>query len=97
MCRLKKSLYGLKQAPWQWYLKFGRFMHDHGYSRCHLDHLFYFTRLGDESYIILCLYVGDMLVVGSNVDHIKGMKYQLAHSFAMKVLGVAKQILGMKI
>eukprot|EP01018_Ginkgo_biloba_P031879 Gb_04138 [translate_table: standard] len=38
VCRLKKSLYGLKQAPRQWYLKFGRFMTEQGYSRCHSDH-----------------------------------------------------------
>ena len=35
VCKLKKSLYGLKQAPRQWYLKFDRFMQEHGYKRCH--------------------------------------------------------------
>jgi len=38
VCTLKKSLYGLKQVPRQWYLEFDRFMHDHGYSKCHSDH-----------------------------------------------------------
>ena len=38
-----------------------------------------------------------MPVVGSNMDHIKGLKGQLAHSFSMKGLGEAKKILGMKI
>ena len=97
VCRLKKSLYGLKQAPRQWYLKFDRFMQEHGYTQCHSNHCVYFKRLDDDSYIILCLYVDDMLVVGSNMDHIKGLKEQLAHSFSMKDLGAAKQILGMKI
>ena len=45
LCRLKKSLYGLKQAPWKWYLKFDNFMHEHRYSRCHLDNYVYFKRL----------------------------------------------------
>ena len=72
-------------------------MHKHGYSRCHLDHFFYFKRLADDSYIILCLHVDDMLVVGSNMDHIKGLKHQLTHAFSMKDLGKEKQILGMKI
>ena len=97
MCKLKKSLYGLKQALRQWYLKFDSFMHEHGYSRCHSDHCVYFKRLDDSSYIILCLYVNDMLVAGSNIDHIKGLKAQLAHAFSMKDLGAAKKILGMKI
>ena len=97
MCRLKKSLYGLKQAPRQWYLKFDSFMHEHGYNRCHSDHCVYFKRLDDDNCIIICLYVDNMHVVGSNMDHIKGLKRQLAHSFAMKDLGAEKQILGMKI
>lgn len=49
-------------------------MHEHGYNRCHLDHYVYFKRLDDDNYTILCLYVDDMLVVGSNMDHIKGLK-----------------------
>ena len=39
----------------------------------------------------------EMYVVGSNKDYIQGLKEQLACSFAMKDLGVATQILGMKI
>ena len=72
-------------------------MHEHGYTRCHFDHCFYFKRLNDGSYIILCLYVDDMLAAGSNMDHIKCLKEQLAHSFSMKDLGATKQIFGMKI
>ena len=72
--RLKKILYGLKQEPQQWYLKFDRFMHEHEYSRCHSNHCVYFKRFDDENYIILCLYVDDMLVARSNMDHIKLLK-----------------------
>ena len=67
VCRLKKSLYGLKQAPRKWYLKFDKFMTEQGYDRCHSDHCVYFKRLDNEKYIILLLYVDDMLVVGSNM------------------------------
>ena len=95
VCRLKKSLYRLKQAPWQWYLKFDSFMHEHGYTQCHSDHCI--KRLDDENYIILCLYVDDMLVAGSNMDHIKELKCELAHAFSMKDLEAAKKILQMKI
>jgi hypothetical protein len=97
VCRLKKSLYGLKQAPRQWYLKFDRFMIEQGYSRCHSDHCVYFKRLENGSYIILLLYVDDMIVAGSNMQDINVLKNKLANPFAMKDLGVSKKILGMRI
>jgi hypothetical protein len=97
VCRLKKSLYGLKQAPRQWYLNFDRFMTEQGYNRCHSDHYVYFKRLENGSYIILLLYVDDMLVAGSNMQDINVLKKKLANSFAMKDLGAAKKILGMRI
>ena len=62
--RLKKSMYGLKQAPQQRYLKFDKFMTEQGYDRCHFDHCVYFKRLYNERYIILLLYVDDILVTG---------------------------------
>ena len=95
--QIEEKFICLKQAPQQWYLKFDRFMQEHGYNRCHSDYCVYFKRLDDDSYTILCLYVDDMLVAGSNMDHIKGLKCQLAHAFSMKDLGAAKQIIGMKI
>jgi hypothetical protein len=97
VCRLKKRLYGLKEAPRKWYLNFDRFMTEQGYSRCHSDHCVYFKRLENGSYIILVLYVDDMLVAGSNMQDINVLKNKLANSFAMKDLGVAKKILGMRI
>ena len=97
VCRLKKSLYGLKQAPRQWYLKFDKFMSEQGYTRCHCDHCVYLKKKNDGSYIILLFYVDDMLVVGSNMQEINVLKRKLANSFAMKDLGAAKEILGMRI
>jgi hypothetical protein len=85
-------LYGLKKAPRQWYLKFDRFMTEQGYSRC-----LYFKRLENGSYIMLLLYVDGMLVAGSNMQDINVLKKKLSNSSAMKDLGVAKKILGMRI
>lgn len=72
-------------------------MTEQGYSRCHSDHCVYFKRLDDGSYIILSLYVDDMLVAGSNMQEINVLKRKLANSFAMKDLDATKQILGMRI
>jgi hypothetical protein len=79
VCRLNKILYGLKKAPRQWYLKFGRFMTEQGYSRYHYDHCVYFKSLENGSYIILLLYVDYMLVAGSNMQNINVLKKKLAN------------------
>ncbi|KAE8691518.1 Vacuolar-sorting receptor 1 [Hibiscus syriacus] len=96
VCRLKKSLYGLKQAPRQWYKKFDSFMSSSGFIRCQADHCCYIKRF-DNSFIILLLYVDDMLVAGSDMQEIINLKQKLSKQFAMKDLGAAKQILGMRI
>ena len=89
VCKLKKSVYGLKQAPRQWYKKFDSFMHKIGFKRCEADHCCY-VKFFDNSYIILLLYVDDMLIVGSSIKEINNLKKQLSKQFAMKDLGVAK-------
>jgi hypothetical protein len=96
VCRFKKSLYGLKKAPRQWYKKFDGFMQKNGYYKCNADHCCYFKRY-ESNYIILLLYVDDVLVASSDMDKIKKLKKQLPSEFDMIYLGAAKQILGMRI
>ena len=62
VCRLRNSLSGLKQALQQWYKKFDSFMMDRGYKRTSLDHCVY-IKWFDGDFIILLLYVDDMLIV----------------------------------
>ena len=50
-----------------------------------------------NGYVIVYLYVDDMLIIGSNNDIIKATKRILTSEFDMKELGVADVILGMKI
>ena len=96
VCKLHKSLYGLKQAPRQGYKKFNEFMRNSGFHRCEEDHCCYVKKYVD-SYIILALYVDDMLIAGANLAEIDRLKKQLSENFEMKDLGPAKQILGMRI
>ena len=96
VCKLKRSLYGLKQAPRQWYKRFDNFIKGVGFLRCEADHCCYFKTL-EESYLILLLYVDDMLIVGADLHEINSLKTKLSEEFAMKDLGEARQILGMRI
>ena len=72
-------------------------MSEQGYTRCHSDHCVYLKRKNDGNYIILLLYVDDMLVTGSKMQEIKVLKIKLVNYFSMKDLGATKQILGMRI
>ncbi|GKB97559.1 putative RNA-directed DNA polymerase [Tanacetum coccineum] len=97
VCRLQKSLYGLKQAPRQWYKKFESVIGKQGYQKTSLDHCVFFQKFGDDDFIILLLYVDDMLIVGKNIGRIAQLKRDLSKSFSMKDLGPAKQIIGIRI
>ncbi|GKA50088.1 putative RNA-directed DNA polymerase [Tanacetum coccineum] len=83
--------------PRQWYKKFESFMSKQGYTKITSDHCVFFQKFLDKDFIILLLYVDDMLLVGSNIRKIEKLKKELNKSFAMKDLGEAKQILGMRI
>ena len=95
VCKLRKNLYDLKQVPRQWYKKFDSFMHRIGFKRCEANHCCYIKSF-ENSYIILLLYVDDMLIARSGIEKINNLKKQLSKQFAMKDLGTTKQILGMK-
>jgi len=84
VCRLRKSLYGLKQAPRQWYKKFESVMFEHGYKKTTSDHFAFVKRFANNDFIILLLYVDDMLIVGKDISMINKLKKQLSKSFVMK-------------
>ncbi|RVX19694.1 Retrovirus-related Pol polyprotein from transposon TNT 1-94 [Vitis vinifera] len=71
-------------------------MHRIGFKRCEADHCSY-VKSFYNSYIILLLYVDDMLIVGFDIEKINNLNKQLSKQFAMKDLGATKQILGMRI
>ncbi|KAK0597070.1 hypothetical protein LWI29_021536 [Acer saccharum] len=97
VCKLRKSLYGLKQAPRQWYKKFESVMGEQGYWKTTSDHCVFVQKFSDDDFIILLFYVDDMLIIGRNSSRIDRLKMQLSKDFAMKDLGPAKQILGIRI
>ena len=86
--KLVKSLYGLKQAPKHWHERFDNVMMSHGfkinaYEKC--------------VYVIVCLYIDDMLIVGSDDKMITSTENMLNSRFDMKDLELADVIFGIKI
>ena len=96
VCRLKKSLYGLKQAPKQWYEKFHNTILSFGFVVNGSDACVYSKMFGAQC-VILCLYVDDMLLFGTNMYVIDETKKFLNSKFEMKDLGEVDVILGVKV
>ena len=96
LCRLVKSLYGLKQALKQWHEKFDKVMMPNGFTINEYDKCVY-VKDTNNGYVIVCLNVDDMLILGSNNHIITTTKKMLSNKCNMKDLGVADVILGIKI
>ena len=96
VCKLLKSLYGLKQAPKQWHEKFDRTLTSAGFVVNEADKCVYYRYGGGEG-VILCLYVDDILILGTSLDVIKETKDFLSNNFEMKDLGEADVILNIKL
>ncbi|KAK1630960.1 hypothetical protein QYE76_005275, partial [Lolium multiflorum] len=96
VCKLLKSLYGLKQAPKQWHEKFDRTLTYVGFVVNEADKCVYYRHGGGEG-VILCLYVDDILIFGTNMKVIHEVKSFLSKCFDMKDLGEADVILNIKL
>ncbi|KAL0553401.1 hypothetical protein IC582_007296 [Cucumis melo] len=94
--KLDKSLYGLKQAPKQWHEKFDNLIMYKGFKVNESDKCIYY-KLRNGLCTIICLYVDDMLIFGSNLHVINNVKSMLCTNFNIKDLGEANVILGIKI
>ena len=96
VCKLKKSIYGLKQASRQWYLKFDEIVTSMGFVENKVDPCIY-LKVSGSKFIILVLYVDDILLASSSCDLLVETKSMLSKCFDMKDLGEASFVLGIEI
>ncbi|KAJ9553006.1 hypothetical protein OSB04_017051 [Centaurea solstitialis] len=94
VCKLVKSLYRLKQPPKQWHQKFDEVVLS--------VQQFHVKQSGQQidtsgNGVIICLYVDDMLIFGTNQNQVDRTKEFLPSSFSMKDMGEAEVILGIRI
>ncbi|GKB87384.1 putative RNA-directed DNA polymerase [Tanacetum coccineum] len=96
VCKLKKSIYGLKEASRQWYLKFDEVMKKHNFIKNQVDKYVY-LKMSGSNFIILVLYVDDILLASNNIDLLHESKRFLSRNFDMKDLGEASYVIGIEI
>ncbi|GKF39400.1 zinc finger, CCHC-type containing protein, partial [Tanacetum coccineum] len=97
VCKLVKSLYGLKQAPKQWHQKFDEVVLSSGFLLNQYDKCVYCKFDSSGKGVIICLYVDDMLIFGTDQYQVDKNKKFLSSRFSMKDMGEADVILGIKI
>ena len=83
VCKLVKSLYGLKQAPKQLHEKFDSAILSNGFVHHNFDKCMY-SKFTKEYGVIVCLYVDDMLIFGTNMKGVCETKKYLSSMFQME-------------
>ncbi|GJS91621.1 retrotransposon protein, putative, ty1-copia subclass [Tanacetum coccineum] len=96
VCKLKRSIYRLKQTSRQWNTQFDDEIKKFGFTQNRDEPCVYQKASG--SYVtFLILYVDGILIMGNNIPMLQDVKSYLRKCFAMKDLGEAAYILGIKI
>ena len=85
VCHLRRALYGLKQAPRAWFAKFGSTISRLGYMANHYDSALFLHRT-DKGFILLLLYMDNMIIIGDDLSGIQEFKDFLSQQFEMKDL-----------
>ena len=75
VCKLEKAIYG-KQNSLAWFEKFSRAVSKCDFQQCHSDHSI-FIRHSSANFVILAVYIDNILLTKSNTDGIEKAKAYL--------------------
>ncbi|CAL8992777.1 unnamed protein product, partial [Prunus brigantina] len=96
VCRLQRSLYRLKQAPRAWFQRFSDYLLVLGFQESKCDYsLFIYNH--DGVYLVLLIYVDDILLTGNSLPQIMNLIQTLGKLFSMKDLGSLNYFLGIEV
>lgn len=95
VCKLTKALYGLKQAPRAWFDTFSNYLIDFGFV-CSTSDPSLFTYCRDNAFMVLLLYVDDILLTGSSDQLLQIFVSSLSKQYSMKDMGRSSYFLGIE-
>ncbi|PNY07765.1 putative copia-type polyprotein [Trifolium pratense] len=95
--KLKRALYGLKQAPRAWYSRIDAYFSQTGFHKCPYEHTLYIKTGEKGNFLIVCLYVDDLIFTGNDECLFKEFKQSMMKEFEMTDLGMMKYFLGIEV
>ena len=101
VCTLRKSIYGLKQAARCWNIAIDEFLNLNGFKMSGADTCLYVKTVKDVNgkinFVILALFVDDILLMSNSTDMVARAKESLSKRFKISDQGEVHSILGMLI
>ena len=94
---LKKALYSLKQAPRAWNARIDGYLQQKDFTKCPYEHAIYMKRNHQGEFLIICLYVDDLLYTGSCVEMLAEFKEAMFNEFEMTDNGLMSYFLGIEV
>ena len=76
-------------------MKIDSFFQQFDFNKCSYEHGMYVKNM-NNNILFICLYVDDLLVIGSNEEEIKGFKVKMKCEFEMIDLGLLSYFLRME-
>ena len=95
--RLKKAIYGLKQAPRAWWLMLHAFLRGLGFVSNACDVCLYVLHLPGNMFVLLLLYVDDILLAASTPSLVDKYVRLIARKFKVSSEGPLSTYLGFEI
>jgi hypothetical protein len=96
VCRLKKAIYDLKQSPRPLFERFSKAVQEFGFTISTIDHSIC-TMHKAVGFIIIIVYVDDILLTGTDAIGIEATKKFLHFQFVTKNMGMINYFLGIKV
>nr|GEX15520.1 hypothetical protein [Tanacetum cinerariifolium] len=96
VCKLQRSIYGLKQSSRSGNKRFDEKIKRFGFAQ-NLDEPCVYQKASGSNITFLILYVDDIIIMGNHIPSLQSVKDYIGKCFAMKDLGEAAFILGIKI
>jgi hypothetical protein len=95
--KLRKALYGLRQAPRAWNARLDKELLKLGFVRSPHEHAVYRRSDNNGNFLIVGVYVDDLIITGPSQDSIAVFKRQMMKSFSMSDLGLLTYYLGIQV